>query len=199
MTNKGFTLIETLGAILLLSIAIAGPLTIAAKGLHTALIAKDQSTAYYLAQDAVEFVRYARDTNCLVAGATGSIQCPAANWLAGNGSTPTINLTPCVSTNGSTACYLDQFPSSPSGAVTTCGAATCPTAINYDSGNNYFTYQSPGGNINSTIFIRTVQITNDPACGAPCNQNEADITVTVSWLDPIQHSVTVKENLYRWQ
>src|SRR6266404_2318694 len=98
---KGFTLIETLVAVLLLSIAIVGPMTIAQKGLQTALIAKDQSTAFNLAQDAVEFIRFARDTNCLV---TSVGACPAANWLNGNGGGTTINLGNCISTTGTTAC-----------------------------------------------------------------------------------------------
>ena len=50
---RGFTLIETLIAVLILTTAIAGPLTIASKGLTATLVAKDQISAFYLAQDAV--------------------------------------------------------------------------------------------------------------------------------------------------
>src|SRR6185437_13507555 len=106
MINKGFTLIETLVAVLLLSIAIVGPMTIAQKGLQTALISKDQATAFNLAQDAIEFVRFARDTNCLVAGPGG---CPAGNWLHGNGGAGTIALDNCVSTTGTSACYISSY------------------------------------------------------------------------------------------
>jgi prepilin-type N-terminal cleavage/methylation domain-containing protein len=62
---RGFTLVETLVAVLLLTVAIAGPLTIISKSLITALVAKDQVTAFFLAQDAVEYVRFVRDTNKL--------------------------------------------------------------------------------------------------------------------------------------
>ena len=44
--SKGFTIIETLIAILILTTAIAGLLTIAAKGLTTAIEARDQLTAF---------------------------------------------------------------------------------------------------------------------------------------------------------
>ena len=73
---KGFTLIETLVAILLLSSAIAGPMTIAARGLYASTIVRNEVTAYYLAQDAMEYIRYARDSNSL----TGS------DWLSNLGS-----------------------------------------------------------------------------------------------------------------
>src|SRR5579864_4923963 len=96
LTVKGFTLMETLVAVLLLSIAIAGPLTIASKGIQATTLAKDQDSAFYLAQDAIEYVRWARDTNTL--GNT--------NWLEG-----TINLTPCVSTDGSASCQIDTLKS----------------------------------------------------------------------------------------
>jgi prepilin-type N-terminal cleavage/methylation domain-containing protein len=187
MTNnnftKGFTLIETLMAVLLLSIAIVGPLTIAQKGLQTSLIAKDQSIAFNLAQDAVEFVRFARDTNCLAAGPGG---CPPAKL---NNS---INLTPCVTTLGTNACYVDSYLNT----VTTCSAVTCPSPINYDSTTNAYSYS---GSATPTIFTRSVTIKYDNTCSSPCNPNEADLVVTVSWNDPINHSVTVRESLYNWQ
>src|SRR3989338_5317255 len=51
---RGFTLIETLIAVLLLSVAVTGPLTIASKGLTATLTAKDQFVAYYLDSLAVD-------------------------------------------------------------------------------------------------------------------------------------------------
>src|SRR5512146_2123672 len=95
----GFTLIETMVAVLLLAIAIAGPLTIASKGLSSALIAKDQIGAYYLAQDAVEYVRFARDANRLGGG----------DWLLGTGGSCTsstcVDLSSC---EGASGCYIDS-------------------------------------------------------------------------------------------
>ncbi len=59
--NKGFTLIETLVAIAVLMIAIAGPLVIANQALTSALYARDQSTASFLAQEEMEIVKNVRD------------------------------------------------------------------------------------------------------------------------------------------
>ncbi len=172
--NKGFTLIETLVAILLLTVAIAGPLTLASKGLTATLVAKEQFTGFYLAQDAIEFVRYVRDSNSLGAG----------NWLTGAGAGSGIDLTPCLSANG---CYIDSIQST----ITPCGGV-CPV-INYNPANHFFSYTS--GAPSAQKFIRTVKITNTTA-------DEAVITVTISWNDragTTRVPVTVRENIFKWQ
>lgn len=60
-TTCGFTLIETLVAISILMIAIAGPLTVANKAYHTALGTRDQVIATNLAQEAMEYINYWKD------------------------------------------------------------------------------------------------------------------------------------------
>src|SRR6185369_6180494 len=64
-THSGFTIIETLVAIAILMIAIAGPLTVAQKGLTSSIYARDQMIASYLAQDAIEYVKNVRDSDKL--------------------------------------------------------------------------------------------------------------------------------------
>src|SRR5438046_1665614 len=61
----GFTIIETLVAIAILLLAIVGPLSIASTSLNSAYYAKDQVTAFYLAQEGIEYMRFLRDTNSL--------------------------------------------------------------------------------------------------------------------------------------
>ena len=61
--KRGFTMVETLVAIAILMISIAGPLTIAQKGLAGAVYARDQVIASFLAQDIVEYVKNIRDYN----------------------------------------------------------------------------------------------------------------------------------------
>ena len=73
--NKGFTIVETLVAITILMIAIAGPLTVAFRGLTAAVYAHDQVTASYLAQDAMEYIKNVRDNNWK--------RSPPDNWLYG--------------------------------------------------------------------------------------------------------------------
>lgn len=174
---QGFTLVETLIAISVLMIAITGPLTLAGRGLHATVVAKDQDSAFYLAQDAIEYIRWVRDTNKL----------RSAGWLVG--------LENCTSAAGTTACYINSLAH----VVSSCGAATCPTAINYDSTNNYYTY-STGSGIQPSIFTRTVRITDVPCGGSACTDEKA-VTVIVSWRDQgsIVRSVTVRENIFSWQ
>lgn len=61
----GFTLVETLLAIAILSLAVIGPLSIAANGLAAGTIGKDRLVAVALARDAIEYVRNRRDNNIL--------------------------------------------------------------------------------------------------------------------------------------
>jgi hypothetical protein len=58
---SGLTMVETLVAISILTIAVIGPLGIIAQALHTSYYTRDQMTAYYLAQEAIEYIRNLRD------------------------------------------------------------------------------------------------------------------------------------------
>jgi prepilin-type N-terminal cleavage/methylation domain-containing protein len=180
--KSGFTLLETLVAVLILSTSIVGPLSIASRSLHNSITAKDQISAFFLAQDALEFIRFARDTNAL----------KGDNWLTGAGSTSGgINLTPCTGANG---CYLDSTLNSPT-APTACTSAVCPT-INYSNTSSLFTYAAANGTtILGTQFVRQVLLTTVVA------NVEEKITIVVSWNDSGNnpHSVTVVENIFAWQ
>ncbi len=180
MINKnpnGFTLIETLLAVLLLASAIAGPLTIASKGISAGLVAKDQITAFYLAQDAMEYVRYARDSACLAAGSSG---CDTSIWLS--------TLGPCVSTDGSVFCKIDSV----TGAVSTFAATDI---LKYDSTTHAYGYTS--GTQTPQKYTRKISIVNTVA-----TPDEAVVTVSVTWSDVagVTHApVTIRENIFRWE
>lgn len=63
--SSGFTLVETMVAITVLLLAIVGPMSLAQQGIYSSRASKDQITAYYLAQEAFEYVRNQRDYNIL--------------------------------------------------------------------------------------------------------------------------------------
>lgn len=64
----GFTLLETLVAIFILVLSITGPMVFAQSSLRAAFQSRDQITAFYLAQDVIEFIKNKRDTNHLTNG-----------------------------------------------------------------------------------------------------------------------------------
>ncbi len=127
-TQRGFTLIETLVAISILLLSVGAPLTIASKGLASSFFARDQITAFYLAQDAVEFVRNTRDNNTL----------SSASWLTG-----------FPSTDGE-AFTVDTVD----GDMALC-SVTCP-ALEYNESTDFYSYDDPAAD--ESIFTRSVSI-----------------------------------------
>ena len=87
--KHGFTLIETLVAITILSAAVAGPMVLSIKNIGTAAVSQDQLVAFYLGQEVFEYVKNTRDTNLLN---------ESSDWLAG--------LDNCK-ISGSAGCYID--------------------------------------------------------------------------------------------
>ncbi|MFH0846009.1 MAG: hypothetical protein V1851_01240 [Patescibacteria group bacterium] len=113
--QTGFTLIETFVAVTVLLIAITGPLYLVAKGLSVSKSAKNQVTAMYLAQEAVEYIRNIRDENIL----------KGQDWLTG--------LDYCL--NGS-KCAID----SPQEEILLC-SGVC-NFLKYDEDKYLYTYSS---------------------------------------------------------
>ncbi len=177
--KKGFTLIETLLAVLILAIALAAPLTIAAKALSAALIAKDQTTAFFLAQDAVEYVRFKRDTNTLpLTSATWT----SAAWLSGLDAE-------CSGTNG---CKVDSVKNT----ITACSVAC--EVLQFNETRSWYTYATAvaGEIIKPSIFTRKVVLGS-----VASNSDEKSVTVTVSWKDVggVTRSLVVREHITNWQ
>jgi type II secretory pathway pseudopilin PulG len=200
-TTVGFTLIEALVAIAVLMVAITGPMVLAQKSLSSADLSKDQTTASFLAQDAIEDVLNIRDT-IAVSQTTGS-------WLTG----PTSQgfLAPCICIGA--ACNFDsKAPQFCNIDTTFLSHWTAPLAIlpgNPNSSMLYMTYSidsngakhfltydynpnnlsscssnSTPGSKCSTVskFSRYINIQIDPT---NTNSNEAVINVRVSWNSPL--------------
>lgn len=173
MEKGGFTLIETLVSVFILSLAIVVPMTIASRTLFSSVIARDQVTASYLAQEAIEAVRSVRDQNRL-ANVTWDTDFPA------KGSNFTIDVV-----------NINAVTSKPT--MTLCSGACVP--INYDSSTHLYQYSAIVGTNAATSFIRTVRLDS-----IPTNANEMAVTVTVSWnVGSNARTFTTRENLLNWQ
>jgi prepilin-type N-terminal cleavage/methylation domain-containing protein len=176
---KGFTLLETLVAITILVTVITGPLALAVYSISASLISQNQITAFYLSQEAVEFIKNVRDSNILHGN----------SWLNG--------LENCIGEiNG---CYIDiphyydsstLFP--PTNIIQPC-SGTCPK-IQYDEGGYYYNYQSG----EETIFTRTVKITKINIGGG---ENEARIDVIIQWPEKFggTKSFTLQQYIFNWK
>ncbi len=101
--QRGFTLVESLVAITIVLIAVVGPLTVISKTLSFSRFARSEITAFYLAQDAIEFVRNKRDNNAIAGN----------GWLSG------------LSACSSGACLVDSV----AGSVLSCGASCSPLML----------------------------------------------------------------------
>jgi prepilin-type N-terminal cleavage/methylation domain-containing protein len=179
--KKGFTLIETLVAITVLMLAVTGPLVISQKGLSAAGYAKDQMIAYYLAQDAMEYVRNVRDAK-ISAGIVGV----GVDWLS-------IASGEVLSNCNDSDCFIETRPAL-DGNAQICASA-CVMNKNA-SGDEFLGYGYATGA--PTIFTRKVRIekpNGDPLVNADL---EARVTVTVSWPTfSGQKNITLVENLFK--
>lgn len=64
--NSGFTLIETLVAVLVLVLGLLGPLALAAQSISAGRLSRNRLIAANLAQEGIELVRNLRDENIIV-------------------------------------------------------------------------------------------------------------------------------------
>ena len=171
--KRGFTLIETLVAVSLLSVAIVAPMSLTTKSLAAAYYARDQIVAFHLAQEAVETVRHFRDNNILQTALGNPTDILAGIPL---GVPFTVNT-------------IDDSIDSAS-----CNSGICPP-LQLDPTETFYGY---GDDWTDTRFTRTVGVeTVADTGGVP---QEIRVTVTVSWRTGSfqTRSFSIRQNLYRW-
>ena len=172
--NLGFTLIETLGAIVILITAITATFTAVQSGISTSIQSKNEITAFYLAQEAIEYIRNIRDENSI----------NGLNWLAGFAQ---LSTEPCYP--GKT-CNIDAVFD----VIKNC-SGTCPNlAQNNISTSAYYGMFST--NIPpwaSSNFRREVRVSVFSA-------DQAQINVTVTWTAGlITRTFKANEIITDWQ
>src|SRR3989344_4014155 len=190
--SKAFTLLETLVAVTLLTVAIAGPFAVAERSFVAAAGARDQLIASYLAQEGVEYVRAMRDSTYLAAVRDGKSDLTFTAFYTdflfedGGTSIPTT-IRACRDPDGDTIgdgfngsdrtepalCELD--PGRPMGvgvgsALTLCGSGACGRLYLTDDGR--YTLDSGAGTI--THFTRSIRFFD-------LSNSGEEVEVTVSW------------------
>jgi prepilin-type N-terminal cleavage/methylation domain-containing protein len=162
INKKGFTLVETLVAISILLIAITGVMTAIQIGLSSATFAQNQTTAYFLAAEAVDYIHNIRDNNV---GKTG-------DWLAG--------LDASCYTAGQ-ACKLEVYGASPTTRCDPTNPTDCLLYFDSTGANGFYkTSGAVASQFSRSITISRLKV--DPGVGITVPTNgEGNITVTVSW------------------
>lgn len=168
--STGFSLVETLVAVGILAVAVIGALSAASSGISLSTLSKDQTIAFYLAQEGVEQVRNIRDENAL----NGRV------WLYGIAENSND---PCYF--GET-CYVDVINAP---FLNRCDSGGCPT-LREDPDTGFYGYNLLWPETN---FKRTVELTS-------INSHEISILVTVEWSKGvINKQFRVRENILDWQ
>jgi prepilin-type N-terminal cleavage/methylation domain-containing protein len=214
--QKAFTLVETLVAISILTIALTGPLAIIAQALRSSYFSRDQITAYYLAQEAVEYIRNQRDFNGLQ-----GVSAPAAeDWLHGvatdsdlDPTDPNASLVNLYEPTGESNLVKANLVRTATGyKLTRCNVACPPLKYNVSFntlGNAGSSLYGDDSTEADSIFTREIIFSEpppyvDPANpdpdNAPPSQRELVMTVRVTWSSPSgSASVSIREHLTNWQ
>ncbi len=168
-SDKGFTLLETLVALTVLTFAFLGPITLAFYSIRSASYSQNQTIAFYLAQEAIEFVKNRRDTNSL--RQTG-------DWLEGLYEF-------CRNSNG---CIIDvAFAYSDPRSIQLCSSG-CPK-IKYNNSTGLYGYSSGG----ESPFVRAIRFKKLN------NQEEKIIVEVSWDERLFHRSFEFQENILDWQ
>lgn len=209
-TKRGFTLIEAMIAVTILTLAVAGPLYTANSAIVASMTARDQLTASYLAQEGIEYVRAMRDYEYLAAFndplITDKSGVAWSNFLTGNTGGGQLG---AVTSCRTTTCTIDPTRSMGYGSsfalcATTagvCGSGS-PALYRLDDGRYATDRSSSLGT--ATPFSRTIQVVDIPGTADPASPEapypDKRIVSIVSWnYHGVQHTVTVYDHLTRWQ
>lgn len=168
-STNGFTLIETMVAISIVTLAIIGPMIDAERSIVAAETARDQLSASYLAQEGIEYMRAVRDDQFLASY-------PANTANAWNNFLNSSPLTPCRSPG---ICTLGPLQG---GTLSLCTGLGCSQPFSLVT--------------NGTPFTRTIQMINASTNGA--TDVRIVSTVSWSF-HTVPYAVTITDHLTPWQ
>lgn len=171
--HAGYSIVEVLMAITILLIATAAPLTIASKGLQSAYYARDQLTAYMLAQEGIEFVIGARNAALITSIKNNELD---KTWAW----TEDLTIAPCFKTNGGCNTSLskgDNDPFLPANVADCSVIEDCIMEYKADTSDPAHYYVDTQDDINGEVTPFTRVITLEEIV----TDKEIQITSTVSW------------------
>jgi prepilin-type N-terminal cleavage/methylation domain-containing protein len=193
--TRGFTLLETLVAIAILSMAVGAAFSIASKSLISSFYSRNQTTALFLAAEGLELVRNVRD-NVAIYNQTHSGT--DKNWLE-----PFI--AGCISPTSSCDINPTAFSTAYNNAgslefsalvKTGCGTYGCVLKNIYLVPGDVQAYSSTGSTGDS-FYSRKITIVCIPSDCDDTGKIEAYVTSTVFW-NRNADSISITETLSNW-
>src|SRR3989344_1483237 len=182
MFRTGFTLVETLVAIFILSMAITSAMTVAQSSLQASFYSRDRISAYFLAGEAIEMIKNKRDENGIK-----NFEYPLLDvyWLDGIASWAD-SPGPCGDDAGH-ICGVDAERE----IIELCAEVAPPMnncLLSKGDSLGIIGHQT-GGGFTATKFTRTINMER-------INDNEAKITVRVSWAG--RPTFEISEHIFNW-
>jgi len=188
----GFTLIESLVSLSIVTLAIVGPISLASTSINASRVVREQLTAFYLAQEGIEIIRNERDINRLFVGAPGGDaegEPDSSNW--GDGWLSLCSGNGCELLVDATETDLDY-------RIKSCNDSICTaneTVLTYNSEKTLYGREATQG-WESSPYSRKVSVEK---AQSPNEDKEAIVTVTVQWTaSSLRRSreVVVTEHLF---
>lgn len=189
--NKGFTLVETMFAVIILTFTIVTMMTVVANSLFASRYARNEITANYLLQEVIDSLRNRRDTAVFLQNTT-TVDDAWSTVLSNN------YYTRC--SDPDRGCYFDVLSGSTTPTLCPTNAvgqpSNCPD-LYYNANATttpFYTYTNGFGYVNSGFKRKIVIIQN------PSNTDEINVTVTVFWKNgSVNKSRSLTTSLTKWQ
>lgn len=135
--KKGFSLVEVLVSVAIISLAITGPIMVSEHNFKTSVYSREKVTAGFLATEALEYTRYLITANNL----------KGIDWLSG--------LSECLGVDK--WCGYDPTNSVLSDKIVSCSLTSNDCLLSINSANGIYTHRTGSGYV-STQFKRQVNI-----------------------------------------
>jgi type II secretory pathway pseudopilin PulG len=187
--KKAFTVVEALVAIAILLVVITAAFSMAQASLQSSIYAKQRITAYYLAQEAIEYIRNFRDNNGLQALFDRQAE---IHWLTGYGNWD--NNDPCSLDSTTHECRIDVMDMLYGGqAPAQCGGGCGEMFVDLDTGLMQYTITNEGAI--SSGYSREIKLSSVQG-----NPYEVLVTVNIYWNQgSVPKSLTVQDTITNWQ
>jgi hypothetical protein len=190
-TKRGFSLFETLVAIFILMLAVAGAMSLTQKSLSSAYYSRDQVIASFLAQDAIEYIRSIRDYNYNYSNDPNNA---VRGWMT--------SLTACFTST----CVVDTKVAynagvnAQSGMQSCVSIDTCPQLQFNPADSSYGQDQNVGESSRFKREVTLCYIQDNGSNNCTLASDEVSVKVTVTWKTGAfqPQSIVVRENLRNW-